>query len=610
MFFITTAQAQLGFCNGNSGDPIFIETFGTGTTNTPLPPGTTTFNFVNGSPFDGEYTVSNNSGYFDWHNIEDHTPNDDDGKMLIVNADFDPGEFYRTTVTGLCEQTTYEFSAWLINLLPSTGCSGNGISINVQYEIWDITDTIPLAIGTTASIENTANPTWLQFALLFQTEVDQSSVILKIKNYGVGGCGNDLALDDIAFKTCGDSVIIEDTATNNSITICEDETPFSTQIRAVPDSTIFSSHFYQWQESADAITWTNIFGENNDTYNTPNLNSTIYYRVLVAEDASNINNNFCNSSSDVFEISIISEPSAPVSNGSLTLCENDATPLSVTVPSGIAVNWYDAQVGGNLLQADSTTFNPNGTTGTFFAEAVTNIGNCKSLTRTQLSISYIEIPQVTDETQTFCENTEITLQANSNISNATYLWNNGNTKEYITVESPGTYTVDVINNGCKATKTIILNQINNPIVEKVYSDGKDIVITTSNEGDFKYSINGSDFQFSNVFTDVDGGFYTIYVKESNCDEIITIQFLHFHIPKYFTPNNDGFNDVFDLKGIEFFNSSYVSIYNRYGKLLKSNQNSSFAWDGTFAGQLLPSDDYWYVIIVDNEKFIGHFTLKR
>lgn len=610
LFFITNSQAQLGFCNGNSGDPIFTETFGTGTINTSLPPGTTTFDFVDGSPFDGEYTVSNTSGYFDWHNIEDHTSNDSNGKMLIINADFEPGEFYRTTVTGLCEQTTYEFSAWLINLLPATGCGGNGISINVQYEIWDITDTVLLAIGATGSLENTENPIWLQYALLFQTEVGQSSVILKIKNYGVGGCGNDLALDDIVFKTCGDTVIIEDTSAGNGITICENETSIPTQIRAVPDSAVFSSHFYQWQESTDAITWIDIIGENNNTYNTPPLNSTIFYRVLVAEDASNINNNFCNSSSDIYEIRVVSNPNTPVSNGNLILCENDPTPLSVALPSGINVNWYDALIGGNLIQANSTTFNPNGASGTYYAEAVTNIGNCESSTRTALNISYIELPKLIDETLTFCENTEITLHANSNIPNVLYQWSTGETTEYITVKLPGTYTVNVSNNGCTATKTIILNPINSPIIERVYSDGKNIVVLTSNDGDFQYSLDGNNFQFSNIFTNIDGGFYTIYVKESGCDEVITKEFLHFHIPKYFTPNNDGFNDVFDLKGIELFTNSQVSIFNRYGKLLKNAKNSTFFWDGTFAGQPLPSDDYWYIIIVDNQKFTGHFTLKR
>ena len=58
----------MGFCAGNSGDPIFTETFGTGTTNNALPVGTTTYTYINGFPNDGFYTVSNGTfgNNFDW----------------------------------------------------------------------------------------------------------------------------------------------------------------------------------------------------------------------------------------------------------------------------------------------------------------------------------------------------------------------------------------------------------------------------------------------------------------------------------------------------------------------------------------------------------------
>ena len=84
--------AQLGFCQGNSGDPIFVETFGTGLSDSPLPAGTTTYNYANGgAPDDGLYTVSSNTNYFDWFDISDHTPNDTNGRMLVVNSNFSAG---------------------------------------------------------------------------------------------------------------------------------------------------------------------------------------------------------------------------------------------------------------------------------------------------------------------------------------------------------------------------------------------------------------------------------------------------------------------------------------------------------------------------------------
>ena len=88
MTCFSQVYGQLGFCSGNSGDPIFTDDFGTGTTNNALPAGTTTYNYTTGFPGDGFYTVRNGTfgNPFDWHQIEDHTPGDTNGKCLVVNA--------------------------------------------------------------------------------------------------------------------------------------------------------------------------------------------------------------------------------------------------------------------------------------------------------------------------------------------------------------------------------------------------------------------------------------------------------------------------------------------------------------------------------------------
>ena len=610
MFFLgAKSQAQLGFCGGNSGDPIFTETFGVGTSNAPLPAGTTSYTFASGQPNDGFYTLSSSTNWFGWHNIGDHTPGDTNGRNLVINADYTSGEFYRTAISGLCENTTYEFSAWMINLLPTNHSCGAGIPINVKFEIWDSTDTQLLASGDTGDIYGTSSPNWQQYALVFQSKPGQTAIILKMLNNGVGGCGNDLAIDDIVFKTCGDTIIIEDTLNETHVEFCEDSAPFSTELIVTPDFSIFSSHFYQWQVSVDGVNWIDVVGENTDRYSTPPLFSTTYYRVKVAEDAINLTNDSCNSTSDIFEIQIIPQPNAPTSNGDIMVCENDTTPLSVSVPFGVMVNWYSAATGGTLLKANSTTFNTTDN-GTYYAEAETDIGSCISSTRTAVSINFYEIPYFEDETLLFCESETIDLHADTDIATATFLWNTGATEEFITVDQAGIYTVDITNESCTVTKTITLSRIDLPIIESVESVGRSLVIATANMGDFLYSINGNIFQPNPVFTNVDGGSYTVYVKHQNCDTLVTSSFIHFFIPQFFTPNGDGVHDEFDLKGIEFYQTSQVSIFNRYGKLLKFSKNAAFSWDGLFAGELLETGDYWYVISINEQQFTGHFTLKR
>ena len=204
------------------------------------------------------------------------------------------------------------------------------------------------------------------------------------------------------------------------------------------------------------------------------------------------------------------------------------------------------------------------------------------------------------------------LQANTNIPNPIYQWNTGQMDQSISVSSSGLYSVDISSSTTCDFETINFNvsQVENPIIDSVKSDGNNIIISTSKTGNFEYSLDGTNFQSSNIFINVPGRLYTVYVKQENCSIGATAQHQHFYIPKFFTPNGDTVNDTFELKGIEFYSYSQVSIFNRYGKLLKNAVNSPFSWDGTFNNQLLLTGDYWFVIIIDSQKFTGHFTLKR
>ncbi|WP_248724438.1 hypothetical protein [Seonamhaeicola sp. ML3] len=307
LFFLglLSAEAQLGFCKGNTGDPIFEEDFGSGVGNVKLPFGTTTYKFTKNRPKDGCYVVSNTHKHFNWYKLKDHTPGDVNGRMLIVNAGYKPGEFFRVPVSGLCENTSYEFSSWMVNLTREyTKACGRGIPIDVTFEIWNKSNKRLLASGSTGSIYGGNKPTWRQFALVFQTRPEETSVILKIRNNGKGGCGNDLALDDIAFKPCGDTVVIEDKNNESHISVNRGYLPFSTTLKVKPDYAVFSNHFYQWQKSEDGINWDDIPGAQNETYKIVPTSTRVFYRTKVAENQLNLTNALCYSYSDFYEISI------------------------------------------------------------------------------------------------------------------------------------------------------------------------------------------------------------------------------------------------------------------------------------------------------------------
>lgn len=603
-------HAQLGFCGGNSGDPIFTEDFGSGTTDGPeLPAGTTTYNFTTGTPNDGEYTISSTTNYFDWLSLQDHTPGDSNGKAFIVNASFTAGEFYQRQVTGLCENTTYEFSSWLINLQSANSCEGNSIPVNVRFQIWDETDTNMLAQGDTGSIPSTGTTEWEQYALVFKTEPGQTSVILKMRNNSNGGCGNDVAIDDILFRSCGDNVTVATAADEASLVVCEDQGGISRTLTATPDSSVFSTHAYQWQQSTDQQTWTDIPEENSAVFDTPAVTATTYFRTKIAEDIINVNNDLCNVVSDVFDIAVLPIPAAPTSNGDVTICEGELGTLTVNIQNSYSINWYDAAIGGNLILSDERNLEI-GIAGTYYAEANSTEIECASTTRTAVTLTVNPLPVVPDDSSTFlCEDSSTTLDAE--VENVTYQWSTGATSQQIDVAEPGEYDVIITNtNGCSATRNFTVNQIDLPRIDKIVSDGPTIVVSTANGGNFEYSLDGRSFQPSPFFDAVAGGFYTIYVQDNTDCGVVTQDFYHLVIQKFFTPNGDTVNDTFEPDGLEVFNSVRISIFDRYGKLIKFGNTNSTSWDGTFKGERLPEDDYWYLIEADSTQFKGHFSLKR
>lgn len=607
----TISYGQLGFCLGSKGLPIFTEDFGSGTTFGPqLPAGTTSYNYVSGTPNDGDYTLSSQINLNpSWHNSQDHTVGDTNGKSLIVNASFTSGEFYKRTVTGLCVNTTFEFTAWLMNIYnsASTGaCPGTGIPINVTFEIWDATETTLLESGSTGDINGTPSAIWEQFGLTFTTLAGQTSVVLVMKNNGVGGCGNDLAIDDIMFRSCGDFTVIATGPDNaTTFTTCEDQLPTTINLNVFSEGT--NLNVFQWQESTDNTIWTDIVGETTQNY-VPNISESKFFRVKVAEDVANLSNPFCFTVSEVFTVTVVPKPVAPTSNGDADICDGEPIPvLSVTAATGEQVNWFDAPTGGNLVQANSTTFTPTNE-GTYYAEAFVPNATCISDTRTPVGFSIREAPIVTDGSATFCEGFSVTISAE--IDNVDYLWSTGETTKDIRVTTPGTYTVTVTNNvGCSSIRTVTVTETLIPVIEEIIIDHRTVTILTSTTGDYEYALDDLNYQDSNIFYGVTGGVRTAYVR-NRCGRY-TEEFDLIILPKFFTPNGDGYNDTYQIEGNSMVPKVKIAIFDRHGALIIYLDERNSSWDGTFNGNPLPATDYWYKAnFIDGSEMKGHFSLLR
>jgi len=623
VLFPTLILAQLNdFCGGDKGDAIFLETFGDASTVAdPSSIGSTSYTFVDeATPVDGSYTISAKFNWFStWFTTADHTEGDTGGKALIVNADRDKsGIFFERKITGLCQGTTYEFSAWMLNITSltladectrRTGIPG-GIPINVRFEIWDETDTLRLKFGDTGDIFSDVNPDWKKYGLTFKTVTGQENVILKIYNNGKGGCGNDLALDDIQFASCGDRTFIESTLKKKSpAEVCDAAGLVGLTVNV--DKSVIKTAVYQWQKSSDGITFVDVIGETKKTVITEDLNTKgdYYYRAKIAETELNLLNPFCSSFTDSYLIRIYGRESDPITKSTVTFCAEDVVSLNATPSSARhTLRWFDRRTGGREI-AEGNTINlgklaPGNYT--FYVEAYDKLSfECPSL---RVPVSLTVFGTLADISKNLFICPEEVIDLESLLEGASYKWSTGQTTKIITVTKEGEYSVNITNtDGCVALEKFeIFKNTQSVVIKEVKSDQDKVIIVPEFDLDYEYSINGIDYQNSPIFDSVKTGEYTAYIRGFDfCNRSDQKDFFHLNIPKFFTPNRDGFEDEYIINSIK-----KVSIFNRYGRLIVQRLGE-INWDGTLNGRTLPSDTYWYMVETKNSGiFKGHFLLKR
>ncbi|SCY04666.1 gliding motility-associated C-terminal domain-containing protein [Nonlabens sp. Hel1_33_55] len=606
------AKAQLGFCSGASGEAIFTETFGRGiNSGPPLNAMQTNYTFVNSGTQDGQYTISNNLEQFvgTFHNTPDHT-GDVNGKALIINASFAADQFYQTSINNLCENTNYEFSAWIINLYnPSSGfCSGREIPIQVRFEIWDATDTNRLADGIMNPRFGENQPTWIQYALTFTTAAGQNGCILKMINEGDGGCGNDLAIDDIVFRTCGDVVQLEDSNNDVEASRCVNDASESITLTVNTSESIYDTPEYQWQSSTDGTNFTDITGENGNSFTSPTITNTTFYRVKIAEDAVNLSGSECANFSGIFEYRVVDAPAATAVDDDVSVCTGEQGTLEVRVANGFVIDWFDAPTGGNALVTASNSIQVT-QSGTYYAETRDTDSGCTSADRVAIEFTVSDPPLLNGQDFVICPNENVLLdpQASDTFS---YEWSTGEMTPTIEVNTAGTYTCVVTNtDGCSATTSFNVSTIDAPLIIEL-QENADVLTVITNDGNFQYRINGGDYQLSNRL-DINGILQAVVevTDLENCTTV-TETFNRLGITQFFTPNGDGFNDVWEVGNLAAFPGARVELYDRYGKLLKVMDEADPNWNGIFNNEPLPSSDYWYRVTYEDVEIKGHFSLKR
>ncbi|MEO6329813.1 MAG: gliding motility-associated C-terminal domain-containing protein [Ginsengibacter sp.] len=622
--------AQL--CQGSLGDPVVNITFGSGpNTGPPLSASLNEYSYVsNTCPNDNFYTIANstNNCFGDsWLTLsEDHTPGDIDGYMMVVNASVMPSLFYIQDVGGLCGGTTYEFAAWMVNVLRPTACAGNGNRPNITFDI-ETTTGQALQTYSTGDIDATSSPVWKQYGLFFTTPPGVSSVKIKIFNNAAGGCGNDLALDDITFRPCGPKASINVNGVADIKDVCTGDMTVLNFGSVIVGG--YVNTFYQWQKSNDSISWTDIPGANGSQYSIPAIVTPgkYFFRLAVAE-GNNISISSCRIASDFVTVNVNALPVTAASNNGPACV---GTALTVTATGGASYLWTGP---GNFSANMQSPVIPNilvSNSGLYHVK-VTSQAGCISNDSTTVVINLNPVADAGTDVN-ICEGATTKLQG-SQINATFYKWfppmGLSDPLSLAPVASPSetiSYILTVSDGVCKDSASVLVSVIKAPTANA----GPDKVVVGNQTAVLEGQVSGSNvtyFWTPDLYISSDSILtpqvsppydttYTLHViSNDGCgtatDKVLVKYFKDIYIPNAFTPDENGLNDRWNLPSLTAFPLAEVSVYNRYGQLIFYNKGYTRQWDGTFKGMPQPAGVYIFIVDLKNglKKLHGTLTLLR
>ncbi|WP_462265015.1 T9SS type B sorting domain-containing protein [Mucilaginibacter sp.] len=621
-------------CTGSLGAPVLNETFGAGTTegNGPeLPVGSTQLYYSNlkcgGPDIDypqGTYTLENalptTCKGATWHNLPyDHTGNKF-GYFMVINAADQPSLFYTKIVPGssLCPNTSYFFGVYILNLLRPLARTQGFVKPNIRYVVETTTGTI-LAQGETGNIAETDLPQWKQYGAMFTSPADGTNVVIRMYNKAPGGNGNDIAMDDITFSPCGPLIRAGfNTIENNG------EKPgcaggnFSYTL--VSDQTGYTNPDYQWQlNKNDGAGWKNIDGEKYATYKIVLGNAAAgryQYRVGLLNKTS-IAAEQCRIYAEPLTLMIYAKPDIQLAT-TTNVCAGQTLRLSAAGGHNAIYEWRNQQgVVFSTEDSPAVSYSASYTDQGDYTLKVTENG-CPGFYTTRVTVFAAVTAQPMANAST-CEGVPVQLQVVSN--NGTHFkWspaaglNHDDIPDPVATPSATTqYSVEVSNDACP--DNVISRSMTLTVSQKpVANAGQTIRIFEGQSTVLQGSATGAGINIywspatylsdatalKPVATPTSDITYTLHaISDNNCGENSSSVFVRVYkkisLSNTFTPNGDGYNDVWTIQNINFYPQADINIYNRLGQQVYHSISYPKPWNGTYNNNPLPAGTYYYII---------------
>ncbi|WP_264531021.1 T9SS type B sorting domain-containing protein [Flavobacterium sp. N502540] len=328
-------------------------------------------------------------------------------------------------------------------------------------------------------------------------------------------------------------------------------------------------------------------------------------------------------------VSIVNTPSAPTGNTNQQFCKSENATLSNLQITGQNIKWYDTSFSAAVLP--STTLLENNRT--YYASQTTGCESDRTPILVQVHDTALPIG---NSNQQFCIDENATI-ANLAISGSAIKWydaaTNGTILQATSLLQNRIYYASQTLNNCESERLAITVKIQD--TQKPIADSRQTFCFQQNASIKDINIIGQNIKWfeSNASTvallestALKSGI-TYYASQTiaNCEsdrisvainilEATNQNCIHFveelPFPKFFTPNNDGYNDTWTIDFGYLAPNTVIQIYDRYGKFIKELTKDAY-WDGTYLGKNEPTSDYWFTATRSNGKeYRGHFTLKR
>ncbi len=409
--FVILTTAEMPPCEALNR-VLYTQTFGTGSgngLNTTIPAATgsagtayTGYTGATSQPLGVErYAIARNAQNGNtsrWINLTDHTGNNN-GRMMVVNADVHHNIIYRDRVNVPCGNLRYSLFAFVANIGNSsyeTFCQDAFGQMVYPKLVFTIRNPANGHIITNLTTPDITSPNWTQYGMKFVMPAGLTQVDIEISNAAAGGCGNDLAIDDIQFGLCDPTPTVLANPTAGCVG------GITTFDATLSDPTVIAGPLdYQWEMSTNNSSWTPISGATNQTYTINPLQSNDvgrYYRVRVAA-AGDINNTSCRYTSASFLLTAKDTSEAPthiVPDPAFTTCPEN--PVTLTVGGGrLGTNavwrWYTQSCGGTLIGEGASIIVSPAVTTTYYvrAEGDCNITACAEATITVIPCEILPI---------------------------------------------------------------------------------------------------------------------------------------------------------------------------------------------------------------------------